>query len=313
MAKRSYPRSGSLQYWPRKRARKFLPSVNWNVLEGNGILGFIAYKVGMKTALVKDLTPNSMMKDKRIFIPVTILEIPPMKIFSVRLYKNGKVMKDILLESDKEMKKILKLPKQVKQLELEKEDFDNLRVIAYSLVKRTSIKKTPDIIEIALGGGKEEQIKFVKEHSGKEIYASDFLQNRKLVDVRGLTTGKGLSGPVKRFGIGLKFHKSEKGQRRPGSLGPWHPARVSFHVSQAGQMGMFTRIIYNVNVVKHGKISDKNINPKSGFKHFGNIQTEFLILRGSVQGPPKRQLLLTAPLRKTKKQEKKSFEISKLV
>ena len=42
------PRKGSLQFWPRKRARKFLPSTNWSSINSEkGLKGFICYKVGM--------------------------------------------------------------------------------------------------------------------------------------------------------------------------------------------------------------------------------------------------------------------------
>ena len=35
------PRKGSLQYWPRKRVNKFLPSVNWKVIDsGKNLKGF---------------------------------------------------------------------------------------------------------------------------------------------------------------------------------------------------------------------------------------------------------------------------------
>ena len=315
MAKRSFPRSGSLQIWPRKRVSKFLPSVNWSVLQGIGLLGVIAYKVGMGSALVKDLTPNSMTKDKKIIIPATILEIPPAKIYSARLYKNNLCIKEIVLNTDKDLKRILKIGKTVKLgkvEELDKKDFEDVRVIIYSLPRKTGIKKTPDIAEIGLGGKLEDKINFVKQNWNKEISGSEIIKKTQLIDVRGLTKGKGLSGPVKRFGIGLKAHKSEKGVRRPGSLGPWHPHLVTFRVAQAGQMGMFTRIIYNNKILELGRISDKNINPKSGWKHYGNIQTEYAILKGSVQGPSKRQVLLTQPLRKTKFQEKKNLEFLEL-
>jgi large subunit ribosomal protein L3 len=315
MAKRSFPRSGSLQIWPRKRVSKFLPSVNWSVLQGIGLLGVIAYKVGMGSALVKDLTPNSMTKDKKIIIPATILEIPPAKIYSARLYKNNLCIKEIVLNTDKDLKRILKIGKTVKLgkvEELDKKDFEDVRVIIYSLPRKTGIKKTPDIAEIGLGGKLEDKINFVKQNWNKEISGSEIIKKTQLIDVRGLTKGKGLSGPVKRFGIGLKAHKSEKGVRRPGSLGPWHPHLVTFRVAQAGQLGMFTRIIYNNKILELGRISDKNINPKSGWKHYGNIQTEYAILKGSVQGPSKRQVLLTQPLRKTKFQEKKNLEFLEL-
>ena len=84
MPTRKSPRKGSLQFWPRKRADKFLPRVNWNAISsGKNIKGFICYKAGMASASVKDMTSDSMTKNKEIIIPVTILECPSMKIFSV--------------------------------------------------------------------------------------------------------------------------------------------------------------------------------------------------------------------------------------
>src|SRR3989344_9537780 len=117
MATKKSPRKGSLQFWPRKRARKFLPSANWNAIKshsypGKYVKGFLCYKAGMTSLIVLDNTPNSMTKGKKIVIPATILECPTMKILSLRLYKNGKVAKEILAESlDKELKRKLKLPK----------------------------------------------------------------------------------------------------------------------------------------------------------------------------------------------------------
>ena len=42
----SRPRHGSLQYWPRKKARKVLPRVNWNAInekntDSKNLLGLI--------------------------------------------------------------------------------------------------------------------------------------------------------------------------------------------------------------------------------------------------------------------------------
>lgn len=314
MAHKSIPRKGSLQYWPRKRAAKFLPRVNWNAINSDKKLkGFIAYKAGMMSAFVKDNTPHSRTKDKKITLPVTILECPSMKIFSVRFYKNGKVSREILaegIEKEKELKRKLKLPKtKGRGIDSVKPgEYDDLRVIVYSLVKNTNIKKTPDIVEIGLSGTLEEKMAFIKEHLNKEISVADFFQKGQLVDFRGLTTGRGLVGPVKRFGIELKQHKSEKGVRRPGSLGPWHPCRVTYYAPQAGQLGMFTRETYNSSILDVGKAKE-NKNLKKNLKNFGEIKTDYIIVRGSVMGPAKRQLIITAPLRLTKKQSKKSFDL----
>ncbi|MBS3084893.1 50S ribosomal protein L3 [Candidatus Pacearchaeota archaeon] len=309
MPTRKSPRKGSLQFWPRKRAEKFLPSVNWdaiNLSDSKKILkGFICYKAGMTSLSVKDLTPNSMTKDKKIAIPVTILECPPIKILSARFYKNGRVATEVLAESlDKEIKRKIKIPKKSKKYEgTKKEDYDDLRIIAYSVVKKTGIKKTPDITELGLNGSYEEKLNFVKENLGKEISVLNNFEKGELVDLRGLTKGKGLQGPVKRFGLNLKAHKSEKGVRRPGSLGPWHPARVTFRVPMAGQMGLFTRIVYNNKIVDLGKEEKKFTN----LKNYGNVNSEYIIVKGSVQGPSKRQLILTHALRETKKQKKKVY------
>jgi len=322
MPKGKRPRKGSLQFWPRKRARKFLPNVNWKAVNsGKNLKGFIAYKAGMASALVKDNTSDSMTKNKQITIPVTILECPPMKIFSIRFYKEGVVMKDILSEQlDKELKRKVKIPKKSsKKIEdvispkanedskESSENYDDVSLIVYSQVKKTGLKKKPDLTEIGIKGNLDEKIAFIKENLNKEISVLDIFEKMQLVDVRGLTKGYGLSGPVKRFGIKLKRAKSEKGRRRPGNVGPWHPARVTFRVPMAGQLGMFTRVHYNQKIIDLGKASNKEIK---NIKNYGNIKTDYVIVRGSVQGPAKRQLLITAPLRG--KQIKKDFELIEL-
>ena len=314
MSKLSHPRHGSLQFYPRKRIGKFIPSVNWSKINSKeqGVLGFITYKVGMASALLKDNTENSMTKGKRITVPVTILEAPNMKIFSIRFYKNSKVLKEIVITNDKELKRKIKVPKILKNLEKTMpQEYEDIRILVYSLPKQTAVKKTPDFAELAVSGSNK--LDFIKSLANKEITIADFLKNNiKLFDVRGLTKGKGNQGPVRRFGITLKFHKSEKGQRNPGSLAPWHPARVTFRTPIAGQLGLFTRVHYNSNLIASGRISESDINPPQGFRGYGRIRSSYLLLKGSVQGPAKRQILVTPALRPTKAQNKKKFEFISL-
>ncbi len=316
MPKHSQPRRGSLQFWPRKRARKSLPSVNWQEVskqtDKKGLLGFIVYKVGMGSVVVKDNTEHSLTKGQKIVVPVTFLECPPLKILSVRFCKNNQVRKEVFVGGEKELKSKIKLGKKKDKINLDiKEYYDSIKVLVYSLINRTSIKKSPDLIEIGLGGSKEEQLQLAKDLLNKEIQIEDVFKEG-LIDLKGVTKGKGFQGPVKRFGISLRFHKSEKGVRKVGSIGPWHPARVTFRVPMAGQTGFFSRTIYNHKILNLGKISEKNINPKQGFKNYGKIKTSYLIIRGSVQGPAKRQLVLTSPIRPTKKQFKKNLEFIKI-
>jgi large subunit ribosomal protein L3 len=234
-----------------------------------------------------------------------------MKIYSVRFYKNKEIVKEIVVTNDKDLKKKVKLSKEVKKLE-EFSDFGEVRVLMYSNIKSTaSGKKKPDIIEIGLSGSSEENLSFIKERIGKEISITEIFEGG-LVDIRAVTKGYGTQGPVKRFGISLKSHKSEKGQRRPGSLGPWHPARVDFRTPQAGQTGYHNRITYNNLILKIGKIGEKDINRKGGFPHYGDIKNDYIILKGSIPGPKKRGIVITKTIRPNKYLVKKKYEVLEL-
>ena len=326
--KRGHLSHGSLQFYPRKRSAKILPRTNWNIVTQSGknvgLLGFIGYKIGMKSAYVKDETANSMMKGKRIIIPVTLIECPPLKILSVRVYKNGKIVKESMnAHLEKELQRKITMPKSQKSMDdflndIEKNhaDYDDMRMIVYSLVKKTGLKKRPDIIEVGLAGTMHEKIAFVRQHMNKELTIKDFateeIVKKGLIDLRGVTKGKGFQGSTKRFGLDLLPHKTEKGIRGPGSGGAWHPARVEFRQPMAGQMGFFTRIVYNSKIIHVGDIQKNPGVNDHIFHHFGKINTDYVVLAGSVQGPTKRPLLLTAPLRPTKKQIKKNFEFIEL-
>ncbi len=307
--------SGSLQFYPRVRAKKIIPSVNWRPLdkEGTGFMGFVGYKVGMISVWAKDDGADSMTKGKRVVVPATLIECPAMKIYSVRFYKNGRVFKDIVVSNDKALKRSLKIGKSVdnKLLVADDLDFDDVRVIMYSGVAKTGIgKKKCDLIEIGVSGNKDAKLDFIKENLGKDISVGDVFSDG-LVDVRGVTKGYGTCGPVKRFGIALKDHKSEKGQRRPGSLAPWHPARVTFRAPQAGQTGYFSRISYNSLILEVGG-KGRDANKKGGFKNYGVVKNDYLVLKGSVPGPAKRGIFVTQALRPTKYTAKQKFEVLEL-
>ncbi|MFH1823390.1 MAG: 50S ribosomal protein L3 [archaeon] len=316
MPKGHQPRSGSLQYWPRKRAQKLLPSVNWDNLQKRnpdkkGLLGFICYKAGMARLYVKDNTPNSLTKGKKIILPISVVECPPMKILSVRLYKRTldgkKVVKDILGENlDKELKKRIKLPKEKRKFEL-KEEPEELTILVYPIVKKTGKKKKPEILEIGIGGTIQEKVEFVKKNIDKELNFKDYFEPAHSLDIKGVTKGHGFTGPVKRFGISLKSHKSEKGVRRPGSLGPWKPHRVTFRTPLAGQFGFFTRIGYNKKLLGVGE------NLELIFKNYGKVKTSYAMIKGSVHGPAKRALVLTIPARETRRIQKRTYEIIKVL
>jgi large subunit ribosomal protein L3 len=330
MGRKQGPRKGSMQVWPRCKADKFLPRVNWKpvlhstskvapTLSKPNFLGFIGYKAGMASAYVKDNTPDSMTKGKKIIVPVTIIECPPMRILSVRFYKNKKIMTDVLNDNlDKELGREIRMPgkrapakETIEKIEKEAK-FDDVKVVVYSEAKKTKLKKVPDISELAVcGKDNAERLAFIKENLSKEISVSEVF-TKGLVDARGLTKGFGFSGSVARFGVHYRSHKAEKGQRRVGSIGGWHPIGVRFNVPRPGQLGLFTRIALNKPIVVSKKLVEGDVIGKWNFINYGFLNTDYMILAGSVQGPCKRQMLLTSALRSSKKQSKKQYELIEL-
>ena len=300
--KRHSPRHGSLQFWPRKRAKREIPRIKaWSKLAGAKLLGFAGYKVGMAHVIMKD-TSTKVTKGMDISTPVTIIECPPLKPLSLRLYKNTsyglKVVSEIPVKNlNKELARKIKLPK--KQSEKKETEFDELRLQVYTQPKLTAIgKKKPEIFEIALSGSKEEQLSIAKQFLEKEIKLSDVFKEGELVDVHAVTTGKGFQGTTKRFGTRLRQHKSEKVKRGVGSLGPWH-SRSIWAVPHPGKMGYHTRLDFNKLILKVDS-NPSAINPKQGFHKYGFVKNDYIILKGSVPGPKKRAIRFIEAIRPDK-------------
>ncbi len=313
------PRHGSMQVWPRKRAfRPYPRQRSWPELSKAQLLGFAGYKVGMTTIVVKDNRKTSLTKGEELAMPVTIIECPPIKIFSARLYKKTpyglKLSKEIILSNEKELSRKIPLPKEKLQENaldsINPADYDDIRANVFTQPALTSIgKKKPELFEMAIGGSIEEKLNYIKENAKKEIKVSDVFSDGNLVDVHAVTKGKGYQGPVKRFGIGLKHHKSEKGVRRVGSLGGWKAqGHFMYRIAHAGQTGYHIRTEYNKKILMIG--SDVAlVNPKGGFLHYGFVKNDFIIIKGSVFGSSKRLIRLNVATRPNKKLEDNSFDI----
>lgn len=298
------PRSGSLQYWPRKRAKRQYARVrSWAKLQESKLLGFAGYKVGMAHTLIMDNKKTSMTKGQEIFCPITIIECPPLKTASIRFYKKTayglKLISEIFAEKlDKELERKITLPKKIKKKIEDIKDFDNVTMLVYTQPKLTGIeKKKPEIFEIAIGGNKEEKINYAKEKLGKEINVNEVLVEGQQLDVHSVTKGKGFQGAVKRFGISIRSHKSEKGIRTPGSLGGWKSqAHFMWKVAHAGKMGFHVRTEHNKWLLKIGdKANEININ--GGFLGYGVVKNHYILIKGSIAGQKKRLIRFNFPTR----------------
>lgn len=307
------PRKGSMQVWPRKRANRAYARVKYFAQEKEvKPLGFAGYKVGMSHLLVEDNRKSSTTKGEDIVCPVTVIECPPLKIYSVRFYKNKQLKTEIVNSKlNKEVVKKTIIPKKKNSIEkIKTEDYDNIKLVVYTQPKLIKLKKKPEIFELALGGSYDDKLKFVKENMEKDISVNDVFKEGNQVDIHAITKGKGYQGPVKRFGIAIRNHKSEKTKRGPGSLGGWKgQGHIMYRVAHAGQMGYHQRVDYNKHIIK---ISEKpeEINPKDGFVRYGPVKSTYILLRGSVIGPKKRLIIFIKATRPNKKITKEAPSIS---
>ena len=301
------PRYGSMQFWPRSQTKRTVARIrNWQG-DDSKVLGFQGYKAGMTHIMITDNKKTSLTKGEEIFCPVTVIECPPLKVAGIRFYKNsayGSVaVSDVYSGNlDKELARKITLPKKKTKTADDIKEFDDLRLIVYSQPKLTPLgRKKPDMFEIGLGGKKEDKLKHAKDLLGKEISVKDVFKEGQQVDINGITRAKGLQGPVRRFGVSLRHHKSEKVRRGPGSLGGWKgQGHTMYRVAHAGRMGFHQRTEYNKWLMKIGN-EPKEINPNGGFVHYGLVNNPYILIKGSVPGIVKRTVILTFPRRETTK------------
>jgi len=298
------PRHGSLQFWPRNRAKRIYPKVRtWPNVDQLKLLGFMGYKAGMTHIMLIDQDKNSITKNQPIFCPVTVIECPPLKVLSVKFYQKShdglKLISEVLSDNlDKELERKISLKKNKKAKEPNIDEVNEVRILAYTQPKVTGIgKKKPELLEVGIGGKSiKEKVDYAKSLLNKEIKISEIFKEGQEIDVHAVTKGKGFQGTVKRYGVKIRQHKSEKTKRGIGSLGPWIPKRVPFQAPQPGKMGYHTRTEYNKLFLKMGS-NPKEINPKGGFIQYGLIKNDYILLKGSVPGPAKRPIKLTEPIR----------------
>ena len=300
MPQKRKPRAGSLQYWPRKRSKRAFPRVRtWVGSKDVKPLGFAGYKVGMTHLIINDNKKSSTTKGMDIFCPATIIETPPLKAASIKFYKNtingAKLIYEQVAENfDKELKRSIILPK--KKKDNKAVDFDYIRLLVHTSPSLTGIgKKKPEMFEIAIGGNKEEQLNYAKEKLGKEINVTEVFKEGQQLDIHAVSKAKGVQGPIKRFGISLKQHKSEKGIRRPGTLGGWKAqGHIMWRVAKAGQMGYHARTEHNKWLLKISNADE--ITRSGGFHEYGVIRSQCILVKGSVAGAKKRLIRLNASL-----------------
>jgi len=186
-----------------------------------------------------------------------------------------------------------------------------VRVITHSQVKKLNLKiKKAHIMEIQINGGADAQAKvdFARSLFEKEVTVDSVFAKDENIDVIGVTKGKGMEGVTARWGVTRLPRKTHRGLRKVACIGSWHPARVSTTVPRAGQNGYFHRTEMNKKVYRIGKkgdkascqteadLTEKSITPMGGFPHYGEINEDWMMMKGCIVGCRKRAIILRKSL-----------------
>ncbi|KAI3942051.1 hypothetical protein MKW92_001767 [Papaver armeniacum] len=311
-----HPRHGSLGFLPRKRAARHRGKVKSFPKDDPSkpcrLTAFLGYKAGM-THIVREVEkPGSKLHKKETCEAVTIIETPPMVVVGVvgyiktprglrslgtvwaqhlneevkrRFYKNfAKSKKKAFVKYSKKYETDEGKKDIQSQLEKLKKYCTVIRVLAHTQIRKMKglKQKKAHLMEIQ-----------------KQVPVDAIFQKDEMIDIIGVTKGKGYEGVVTRWGVTRCC------------IGAWHPARVSYTVARAGQNGYHHRTEMNKKIYRLGKVgqeshtaltefdrTEKDITPMGGFPHYGIVNEDYLLIKGCCVGPKKRVVTLRQSLLK---------------
>jgi len=337
------PRHGSLGFLPRKRTKHHRGRVRSfpkdNKSKPAHLTAFPVFKAGMTHILREVEKPGSKLHKKEVIEACTILEAPPIIIcgivgyietprglralttvwaqhlstdFKRRLYKNWMNSKKKAFSKYAEKWKDEKSIQT--QLNRMKKYCQVVRVLAHTQMHLLNLRqKKAHVMEIQVNGGSVDQkVDFAFKHLEKEIKVGSIFEQNEMIDIIGVTKGKGFEGVTTRWGTKRLPRKTHRGLRRVGCIGGWHPARVRYSVARAGQNGYHHRTEINKKIYRIGTgikyeggknnastasdLTEKAITPLGGFPHYGIVKNDFLMIKGCCVGTKKRVLVLRKSL-----------------
>ncbi|EFX88511.1 hypothetical protein DAPPUDRAFT_206128 [Daphnia pulex] len=345
----SAPRHGSMGFYPKKRCRSHRGRVKSfphdDPKKPIHLTAFLAYKAGM-THIVRECDkPGSKVNKKEVVEAVTILETPPMVIVGIvgyvatpkglralktvwaehigedcrrRFYKNWyKSKKKAFTKASKKWQDDLGKKVIEKELRAMKRYCKVIRVIAHTQMKLLRQRqKKAHMMEIQVNGGTiRQKVDWARQHLEKTIPITSLFAQDEMIDVIGVTKGKGFKGVTSRWHTRKLPRKTHKGLRKVACIGAWHPSRVQYTVARAGQKGYHHRTEMNKKIYRIGKgihtrkgkviknnaateydLTDKSITPMGGFPHYGEVNNDFVMIKGCCMGPKKRVITLRKAL-----------------
>jgi len=336
------PRHGSLGFLPRKRSSRHRGKVKTFPKDNSSLAphltAFLAYKAGM-THIVREVDkPGAKINKTEVVEAVTILEAPPMIVVGVVGYietpQGLRTLTTVWAQhlSDEVLRRFYKhwyrskkkafTRYQKKWTEKKKTTIDKelarikkyatvVRVIAHTQIRKLKLRqKKAHLMEIQVNGGTTiaEKVDFAVSLFEKEVDVKKVFEENEMIDVIGVTKGKGFEGVTTRWGVTRLPRKTHKGLRKVACIGAWHPSRVAFTVPRAGQNGYHHRTEVNKKIYRIGEgkdpknastetdLTEKRITPMGGFPHYGMVNEDFIMLKGCVAGVKKRVLTLRKSL-----------------
>jgi large subunit ribosomal protein L3e len=349
MSHRKYeaPRHGSLGFLPRKRSARFRGKVKAFPLDDEKkaphLTAFLGYKAGSTHIMREVKKPGSKNNNKEIVEMVTVLETPPMVVVGLvgyvatprglrslttvwashldesvrrRFYKNWYRSKHKKVDPAKDAAaaktQAEKDKATQKQVERMKKYCQVVRVLAHTQIRKIGLRqKKAHLMEIQVNGGNvTEKVEWAQKLFESKVPVAGVFSQNDMVDLIGVSKGKGFTGVIKRWGVATLARKSHRGYRKVACIGAWHPARVRFTVARAGQSGYFHRTELNKKVFRIGSASrleggkvnfnattaydltQKTVTPLGGFPHYGEVNEDYVMVKGCVVGPKKRVITI---------------------
>jgi large subunit ribosomal protein L3e len=103
-----------------------------------------------------------------------------------------------------------------------------VRVIAHTQVRKIKLgQKKAHVMEIQINGGSiGQKVDYAVKLFEKPVTVNDIFAQDEMIDVIGVSKGKGYEGVTTRWGTTRLPRKTHKGLRKVACIGAWHPSRV---------------------------------------------------------------------------------------
>jgi len=191
-----------------------------------------------------------------------------------------------------------------------------IRVLAHTQIQKLKLRqKKAHLMEIQVNGGNvAAKVDFARGLFERKVPVDTVFSPDDMIDIIAVTKGKGVKGVINRFGTRRLQRKSHRGNRKVACIGAWHPARVSWTVARAGQKGYHHRTEINKKIFKIGAaakpeagkfvpnastqadLTSKSITPMGAFPHYGEVNEDYVMVKGCVAGPKKRVITMRKSL-----------------